>query len=193
MEKQPLPDKQFRLKKGEDDSIFGPVNAVTLKEWAESAQVAPIDFVDESDEQWKPAPTLDFLDMVYEVKFADGTTYGPTTVGTLRELLKENIINEDASVTHLVKKHSSPLGAIIAAVDFEPKPRRDVPTPPPAPVATDAANNNTVVHPAVEMAKDQRIRQLEEDLRILRKEHDELLQKYRKLNQQLVEAKSGKK
>lgn len=190
MEKQPLPDKQFRLKKGEDESIFGPVNATTLKEWAESAQVAPIDFVDESDEQWKPAPSIEFLDMVYEVKFTDGTSYGPTTVGTLRELLKENIITEDASVTHLVKKHSSPLGAVIAAADFEPKPRRDVPTPPP--LAAES-NNATLVHPAVEMAKDQRIRQLEEDLRILRKEHDELLQKYRKLNQQLVEAKAVRK
>lgn len=191
MEKQPLPDKQFRLKKGEDESIFGPVNATTLKEWAESAQVAPIDFVDESDEQWKPATSIEFLDMVYEVKFPDGTSYGPTTVGTLRELLKENIITEDASVNHIVKKHSAPLGAVIAAADFEPKPRREVPVPPPQPV--EANNNSTVVHPAVEMAKDQRIRQLEEDLRILRKEHDELLQKYRKLNQQLVEAKAVKK
>ncbi|PAW76462.1 MAG: hypothetical protein B9S32_15255 [Verrucomicrobia bacterium Tous-C9LFEB] len=191
MEKQPLPDKQFRLKKGEDESIFGPVNATTLKEWAESAQVAPIDFVDETDEQWKPAPSIEFLEMVYEVKFPDGTSYGPTTVGTLRELLKESIITEDASVNHLVKKHSSPLGAVIAAADFEPKPRRETPAPPPQPVETNGTP--IVAHPAVEMAKDQRIRQLEEDLRILRKEHDELLQKYRKLNQQLVEAKAVKK
>lgn len=191
MEKALPTDKQFRLKKGEDESIFGPVDAVTLKEWADSAQVAPIDLVDENDDHWRPAPGIEFLEMLYEVKFIDGTTYGPTTVGTLRELLKESIVTEEATVTHLGKKHSTPLGAIIAAADFEPKPRRELPpTPPPV---VEANGSAAPVHPAVEMAKDQRIRQLEEDLRILRKEHDELLQKYRKLNQQLVEAKTVKK
>lgn len=188
MEKALPTNKQFRLKKGEDESIFGPVDAVTLKEWAESAQVAPIDLVDENDDHWRPAPGIEFLEMIYEVKFTDGTTYGPTTVGTLKELLKENIVTEDANVTHLGKKHSTPLGAIIAAADFEPKPRREIPVAPPV-----ETNGSTLVHPAVEMAKDQRIRQLEEDLRILRKEHDELLQKYRKLNQELVDAKSVRK
>jgi hypothetical protein len=192
MEKVTLPDKQFRLKKGEDESIFGPVDATTLKEWAESAQIAPIDLVDECDEQWKNAPTIEFLEMVYEIKFADGTNYGPTTVGTLRELLKENIVTEEAQVTHTVKKHSSPLGALIAAVDFTPRPRRETTTIAAAAAANAQPADPVFVHPAVEMAKDQRIRQLEEDLRLLKKEHEELLQKYRKLNQQVVENKNKK-
>jgi hypothetical protein len=202
MEKKPLPNKQFRLKKGEDESIFGPVPAAVLKEWADSAQVAPIDQIDENDEQWKLAPTMDFLEMVYEVKFVDGTAYGPTTLGTLRELLRENIVTEDSSITNILKKHSSPLGALLDAHDFSPKSETTptattTPTPPPLPIAAKTEENGSAVpvfvHPAVEMAKEQRIRQLEEDLRILRKEHDELLQKYRQLNQQVIESRAARK
>ncbi len=40
---------------------------------------------------------------------------------------------------------------------------------------------------AVDMAKDQRIRQLEEDLRELRHEHEALTQKFRQLTFQLQE------
>jgi hypothetical protein len=41
---------------------------------------------------------------------------------------------------------------------------------------------------AVEMAKDQRIRQLEEDLKELRKEHESLTHKYRQLTLQMQES-----
>ena len=169
----------WRIKKAPDNSIYGPVDVETLKEWANSAQIAPEDMVDESDEKWRVAPDLDFLEMVWMVKLSGGETYGPTTVGTLREFIKEGLVTEKTLVTHGKTHQSLPLTALVAAVDFEKKraSRR-----PPTEV------NKSTASLAVEMAKDQHIRQLEEDLRELRHEHETLTHKYRQLTLQMQES-----
>jgi ribosomal protein L19E len=110
------------------------------------------------------------------VKLSGGDNYGPTTVGTLREFINEGLVTEKTPATHHKTHQSLPLAALFAAVDFEKKraSRRgpnDI--------------NKTTASIAVEMAKDQRIRQLEEDLKELRKEHDQLTHKYRQLSLQL--------
>jgi hypothetical protein len=169
----------WRIKKAPDNSIYGPVDVETLKEWANSAQIAPEDMVDESDENWRVAPEIDFLEMVWLVKLPGGETYGPTTVGTLREFINEGLVTEKTLVTHGKTHQSLPLTALVAAVDFEKKraSRR-----PPTEV------NKSTASLAVEMAKDQHIRQLEEDLRELRHEHETLTHKYRQLTLQMQES-----
>lgn len=169
----------WRVRKAPDNSIYGPVDTETLKEWANSAQIAPDDMVDESDENWRIAPEVDFLEMLWLVKMPGGDTYGPTTVGTLREFINEGLVTEKTLVTHGKTHQSLPLTALVAAVDFEKKraSRR-----PPTEV------NKSTASLAVEMAKDQHIRQLEEDLRELRHEHETLTHKYRQLTLQMQES-----
>jgi len=168
----------WRVRKGPDDSIYGPVDLETLKEWANSAQIAPEDMVDESDEQWRPAPEIDVLEMLWMVKLTSGEIYGPTTVGTLREFIHEGLATEKSLATHYKTNQSLPLAALIAAVDFERKRASRRP---------EKEANKSTASLAVEMAKDQHIRQLEEDLKELRREHENLTHRYRQLTLQMQE------
>ncbi len=90
----------WRVRKTGEEAIYGPVDMETLREWASSAQIAPQDMVDESDENWRPAPDVDFLDMLWMVKLPGDELYGPTTVGTLREFIHEDLISEKTVATH---------------------------------------------------------------------------------------------
>lgn len=169
----------WRVRKGPDNSIYGPVDPDSLKDWANSAQIAPEDMIDESDENWRPAPEVDFLEMVWLVKLGTGEMYGPTTVGTLREFINEGLVTEKSLATHAKTNQSLPLTALIAAIDFEKKRAQRRPSKEP---------NKTTVSLAVEMAKDQHIRQLEEDLKELRREHESLVHKYRQLTLQMQDS-----
>jgi ribosomal protein L19E len=175
-EEEPTP---WRVRKGPDNSIYGPVDLETLKEWANSAQIAPEDMIDESDDNWRAAPEFPDLEMLWIVKLTSGEMYGPTTVGTLREFINEGLVTEKTQATHAKTNQSLPLTALIAAVDFEKKrasrrPNKDA--------------NKSTASLAVEMAKDQHIRQLEEDLKELRREHESLTHRYRQLTLQMQES-----
>src|SRR5271170_4185295 len=168
----------WRVRKTPDNSIYGPVDAGMLKEWANSAQIAPQDMVDKSDENWRLASQVDFLEMLWLVKLSGDEVYGPTTVGSLREFIQEGLITEKTLATHVKTDQSLPIGALFAAVEFEKK--RAMKRPPKEAMKSTASL-------AVDMAKDQRIRQLEEDLRDLRREHESLIHRYRQLSLQLQE------
>ena len=163
----------WRVKKMPDNSIYGPVDAVTLKEWANSAQISPQDEIDLSDENWRLAPEIDFLDMLWLVTLPGDEIYGPTTAGTLREFISEGLISEKTLVTHAKTNQSLPIAALFAAAESE---KRRASRRPPKEAKKSTASL------AVDMAKDQRIRQLEEDLKELRKEHETLTHKFRQLN-----------
>jgi ribosomal protein L19E len=169
----------WRVRKMPENAIYGPVDAVTLKEWANSAQVSPQDEIDISDENWKPAPEIDFLDMLWLVTLPDDVVYGPTTVGTLKEFIHEGLISEKTQATHVKTQQSLPVAALFAGVEFERK--RASRRPP-------KESNKSTASIAVDMAKDQRIRQLEEDLKELRQEHESLTHKYRQLNLQMQDS-----
>lgn len=173
----------WRVRKGPDKSIYGPVDLETLKEWANSAQIAPDDMVDESDDNWRAATQIEILEMLWLVKLSSGENYGPTTVGTLREFINEGLVTEKTLATHAKTNQSLPLTALIAAVDFEKKRASRRP-------AQEA--NKSTASLAVEMAKDQRIRQLEEDLKELRREHESLTHRYRQLTLQMQESTKPK-
>jgi len=176
---------EWRIKKAPDDTIYGPVTEEVLKEWANSAQVAPQDLVDQSDEKWSPASDVEILEMFWVVQLPGEETYGPTTIGTLREFIHEKLITEKTVATHVKTNQSLPIAALFAAVEFEKK--RAMKRPPKEVMKSTASL-------AVDMAKDQRIRQLEEDLKELRREHESLTHKYRQLSLQLQEGpKAGAK
>jgi hypothetical protein len=166
------PTMIWRVKKLPDGSIYGPVDEATLKEWAGAAQISPEDLIDTSDEKWVPAPQIEFLGMIWVVKLPGDEIYGPTSVGTLREFIAEGILTDKSIATNVMTTQSLPIGALLAALDFEHKRalRR-----------TSPESNKSTLMINIDMAKDQRIRQLEEDLRTIRKEHETLVYKYRQL------------
>lgn len=181
-------NQQWRLKKVEDGSVFGPVDESTLISWANSAQVAPGDQVDKGDDAWVPAPSLPFLKMEYEAELSETEKYGPTTLGTLREFLTEGLIHDSTRVTHVPSKKVTPAGALLALKEAgAEKPASVVDQKASAPAEPQEGGKL----PAVELAREQRIRQLEEDLKNLRREHEELLQKYRQLNQKMVSGRAS--
>jgi hypothetical protein len=169
----------WRVKKTGDESIYGPVDANILKEWANSAQIAPHDMIDLSDDNWRNAPDVDFLDMHWLVKLPGDDIYGPTTLGALREFIQDGLITEKTTATHVRTNQSLPIGALFAAVEFEKK--RALRRPP-------KESKKSTASLAVDMAKEQRIRQLEEDLKELKKEHESLTHKYRQLSLQMQES-----
>jgi len=174
----------WRVKKAADESIYGPVDENTLKQWANSAQISPDDQIDISDENWREAPDIEFLDMLWMVTLPDDEIYGPTTVGTLKEFIHEGLISERTLATHVKTHQSLPVAALFAAVEFERKRGLRRPT---------QNLNKSTASLAVDMAKDQRIRQLEEDLKAVRQEHDALTIKYRQLTLQMQgSAKAGR-
>jgi ribosomal protein L19E len=173
-----VPVGLWRVKKAPDNAIYGPVDAETLKEWANSAQIAPEDMIDESDEEWRLSPDVEFLEMYWQVKLPTGEIYGPTTVGTLREFINEALVSEKAMAEHAKTRQSLPLTALVAAADFEKK--RALRRP-------GVGQNKSTALLAVDMAKDQHIRQLEEDLKELRREHEILVHRYRQLTLQMQE------
>jgi hypothetical protein len=173
------PPVLWRVKKMPENVVYGPVDENTLKEWAHSAQISPEDMVDFSDDNWKPATQIEFLEMVWMVKLPGEELYGPTSVGTLREFIQEGLITEKTAATNVHSHQSLPIGALFAALDFEKKRAARRP---------EKAGMKSTVSLAVDMAKDQRIRQLEEDLRAARKELDEVTQKYRQLTLELQAA-----
>jgi len=166
----------WRVKKLPDGVIYGPVDEATLKEWANAAQISPEDLVDMSDENWVAAPQIESLGMIWVVKLPGEEIYGPTSVGTLREFIAENLLTDKNIATNVNTTQSLPIGALFAALDFEKKraARRASPDP-----------MKSTVMINIDMAKDQRIRQLEEDLRSMRKEHEALLHKYRQITLEL--------
>jgi hypothetical protein len=172
----------WRVRKIPDNAIYGPVDAATLKEWASSAQISPQDEIDVSDESWKPAPEIDFLEMLWIVTLPDDETYGPTTLGTLKEFIHEGLISEKTLATHTKTQQSLPIAALFAGVEFEKK--RAARRPP-------KESKKSTASIAVDMAKDQRIRQLEEDLRELRQDHENLTHRYRQLSLQLQDSSKG--
>ena len=94
--------------------------------------------------------------------------YGPTTVGTLREFINEGLVTEKTLATHAKTNQSLPLAALFAASIS----RRSAPS-----AARRRNRTKSTASLAVDMAKDQHIRQLEEDLKELRREHEALVHK----------------
>lgn len=161
---------QWYLKKAEEEELFGPVDEKTLYDWAKSAQIAPTDTLSTDQQTWMLPSEVTFLKMIWIVELPEpkGTVYGPTTTGALREYLKRGMIDHNSLVTNQATRQTLPLGALLASEDMEQK-------------RVDSGARTGMI--MMDLAKDQRIRQLTEDLRELKAEHEALKQKFRQLQQ----------
>ena len=185
---------EYRLKKANEEEIFGPLSQEKLRELAESALIAPDDLIDQGDNLWKRAPQLKFLGMVWTVETGAGVFYGPTTLGTIREFYGQGEIKLTDQLTHLESKVQKTVGALLnidlgrAEILGAPEEKEEELAPPSSSRVNkfdaDALKN-------LDRAKDLRIRQLEIDLERVRDEHEQLLHKFRKLTEDFIQAKKA--
>jgi hypothetical protein len=194
----------WRLRKGTDGPIFGPVSKEEIKRWAQNSQIAPEDYVDQNDNQWKPSHEISFLEMDWEIQIDPPHFYGPTTIGAIEEFYREGLIKDETIVknlrTHSVKtvselfSKSLPLPESYTESIAQPSTVLHRPLQSRAddsqPIRAIPLDDYPILASSAPNPKDQQIRQLEQELRFLKKDYDELLAKYRKLNQQFIEERN---
>jgi hypothetical protein len=86
--------------KHDDGSVFGPITFDQLRQWAEDAQISPLDKVSSDETTWIKAPMVPELGMDYLVEVSTDQYYGPTTLGAVREFLLIGEINADSYLTN---------------------------------------------------------------------------------------------
>ena len=136
--------QQWFLMKHDDGSVFGPVSFDQLRQWAEDAQISPLDKVSLDESTWIKAPMVPELNMDYLVEVSTDQYYGPTTLGAVREFLIIGEINADTFLTNCTD------GSQVRVGDFpELQPRREEEQP---------------VRTSIRLSLQKRIRELEETL-----------------------------
>jgi len=88
------------LMKHDDDTVFGPIAFEELADWAQNAQVSPLDKVSTDQASWVKAPMIPELHMDWLVEVSPDQFYGPTTVMAVREFLIAGEINQETRLTN---------------------------------------------------------------------------------------------
>ena len=91
---------QWFLMKHDDGSVFGPVSFEQLRQWAEDAQISPLDKVSPDEFTWIKSPMVPELGMDLLVEVSPDQFYGPTTLGAVREFLQAGEIHGETPVTN---------------------------------------------------------------------------------------------
>jgi hypothetical protein len=139
-----MDENQWFLMKHDDGSVFGPIAFDQLRQWAEDAQISPLDKVSPDEFTWIKAPMVPDLGMDYLVEVSTDQYYGPTTLGAVREFLIIGEINSDTLLTNCKD------GSHQRVADFpELQPRREEEQP---------------VRTSIRLSLQKRIRELEEAL-----------------------------
>ena len=135
---------QWFLMKHDDATVFGPISFEQLRQWAEDAQISPLDKLSTDESNWVKAPMIPELNMDYLVEVSADQYYGPTTLGAVREFLIMGEINADSYLTNCKDGTQQRVG------DFpELQPRREEEAP---------------VRTSIRLSLQKRIRELEETL-----------------------------
>lgn len=103
----------------DEDSLYGPVVAEKLREWAQQGRVAPGNEVSADREQWIPAEDLPELEMVWNVELDDGTFFGPLNVKALRDLLEDETITFDSRLVNRTSGETASVGEMEADIYAE--------------------------------------------------------------------------
>jgi hypothetical protein len=175
--------KKVRLRKVEENEILGPMDMAELKLLAESAYISPGDEIAFDGEQWKKAVLIEELGMCWTIRSKDGVEYGPTTVGTVREFLSAGEIEKDATLINTLTKKETTVKELLgdeamAKVEAE-KQEQAILIP------------DKDLEESLEVAKDIRIRTLEVEYDSLKKEFEDLSQKYRRTAEELIALKKA--
>ena len=98
-------NQEWFFMKHDDGSIFGPISFNQLRQWAEDAQISPLDKVSLDESTWIKAPMVPELGMDYLVEVSSDQYYGPTTLGAIREFLIIGEITPEKSPDQLQGRH----------------------------------------------------------------------------------------
>lgn len=90
--------ENWHLMKHDDSTVFGPVTFEQIKTWAQAAQVSPLDKISRDETTWIKAPMFAELEMDWLLQMSDDHYYGPTTLSSIQEFIKEGEIDEDTLV-----------------------------------------------------------------------------------------------
>lgn len=129
--------------KVDESHIRGPISLQTLREWAETAAIAPDDQVSPDGNSWQPASSLPVLSMEWLADLGGGQSYGPFNILAAPKLVERGVLHPDSA---LRKRFLNP----------EAGPETPRPAPPPS------------SSPATAPLVDQRVAGLEGELRQLR-------------------------
>jgi len=160
-------NQQWFLMKHDDGSIFGPISFDQLRQWAQDAQISPLDKVSPDEVSWIKAPMIPELEMDYLVEVSTDQYYGPTTLGAIREFLLLGEISSDNFLTNCRDGTQQRVG------DFpELQPRREEEQP---------------VRTSIRHSLQKRIRELEEALMEERRAHEAAVLRCERLEARLAE------
>ncbi len=98
--------------KHDDGTVFGPVSFEQIKEWAQAAQVSPLDKISEDQLNWIKAPMFAQLEMDWLLQMSDDHYYGPTTLSAIEEFIKEGEIDHDTLVINCKNATETKVGEL---------------------------------------------------------------------------------
>jgi len=102
----------WHLLKHDDGAVFGPVSFTQIKEWAEAAQISPLDKVSTDELTWMKAPMIPELEMDWLLQMSDDHFYGPTTLSSIQEFIKEGEIDHETLVINCKDATQTKVGSL---------------------------------------------------------------------------------
>jgi hypothetical protein len=161
-------NQECYLLKYEEGDVFGPVPLRQLKEWAQGAQISPLDKISTDEKNWVKAPMIPALGMDYLIEVGPDQYYGPTTLGAVKEFI---IAGELTRETILTNCHDGTNQTVSEFPDLLPPP----------------AEENKPVRTSIRLSLQQRIRELEEILMEERRARENAEAQCAKLEAKLAE------
>ena len=102
----------WHLMKHDDGTVFGPVSFEQIKEWAQAAQVSPLDKISKDELSWIKAPMFAELEMDWLLQMSDDHYYGPTTLSAIQEFIKEGEIDNQTFVINCKNATQTKVGEL---------------------------------------------------------------------------------
>jgi hypothetical protein len=161
------PAQTWFLRKHHDGTVFGPLSFEQLARWASTAQIAPHDTLSTDQQSWIKAPMLPELGMDWLVEMTSEHYYGPTTLGTIWEFLRQGDINEDTFVINTCDGNRCQLRELAAVLE--------------------SARQNEPPATGISFDVHERIRDLEQSLREERRALEETERRYAELERKYNE------
>lgn len=175
------PNTPYRLRKKNETEVFGPMDFKELQALVDSAYVAPEDEVSGDGETWKLASEWEALEMFWKVRMADDQTYGPTSLGTIKEFFRAGELNKDQELIHAKSSEITTVGTLLGEAFISEIEAVQSKTDP-------VAFPDDLEEP-LDMARELRIQQLEADLEKTKKDYDLLMHQYRRVSEELLQLK----
>jgi hypothetical protein len=173
--------RTFRLRKQNDPEVCGPMDAAELQELIDSAYISPKDEIATKGDNWLPVTEFPEFGMVWKIFAADGTLYGPTSLGTVREFVRSGEVRLDEQIIKVGEKDPRVIAEVLGEKETAAL-RAEI-------AGLQKTLTDGQMEQALETAREIRIRTLETELRNLQKNHDDLKHQYLAAREQLAKSR----